>query len=146
MKKTVVTETPIVTAPPEAYTISDETIVDNDLCTFRIVRADLDPIWSFSLRAYCNNKTSDTTLSFSMDHVSVNGYMSDPMWAEKVSPGGIVEDSEILLFRNMFQTNGFPSADEIRFTFRVCDDVDQSAGDLVREVCTVYQSRGDGDA
>ena len=69
-EKTDVPETPEATNAPEnessaseiAYTISDEVIVDDENCIFKITKAEVDSIWGFTLKAYCENKTPDKTL------------------------------------------------------------------------------------
>ena len=132
------TEVPETTKEPEvSYTISDEVIVDDENCTFKITRAEVDKIWGFTLKAYCENKTSDKTLMFSIDDVSVNGYMVDPFWAEEVAPGKKSND-DITFSSTSFKDNGITTADEITFILRVYDSNDWGADDYIRDTFTIY--------
>ncbi len=119
------------------YTISNEVIVDDENCTFKIVKAEEDEFWGFILKAFCENKTDDTTLMFSIDNVSVNGYMVDPYWATEVSPGKKLND-EISFSTTDFENIGITSADEITFTLSVYDSDDWSADDLLEDTFTIY--------
>ncbi len=129
----------------EVYTIADEVIVDDENCAFIIKKAEVDPVWGFTLKAYCENKTSDKTLMFSLSGVSVNGYMADPLWAEEVAPGKKSNDA-ITFSSSDFDRIGITSADEISFTLRVYDSDDWGAEDLVCGVYTVYPTGLSADA
>ncbi len=118
------------------YTISDETLVDNEFCTFRITKAEVDSIWGFTLKVFCENKTEDKTLMFSVDDVVVNGYMADPFWASEVAAGK--KSNEEITFSSTFDTIGITSADEIIFNLRVYDNDDWAADSFVDESFTVY--------
>ncbi|MBQ9535022.1 MAG: hypothetical protein IJU78_04195 [Clostridia bacterium] len=121
----------------KTYTIADEVIVDNENCTFKIVKAEVDKLWGFKLKTYCENKTSDKALMFSIDDVSVNGYMSDPFWAEEVAPGKKT-NGDITFPSSDFEAIGLSFADEITFTLRVYDSDDWSADDYVKDTFTIY--------
>ncbi len=127
------------------YTIAGEVIVDDENCTFIIKKAETDPIWGFTLKAYCENKTSDKTLMFSIYDVSVNGYMTDPFWAEEVAPGKKSND-DISFPSSDFDEIGITSADEIVFSLRVFDYDDWTAEDLVHGVYAVYPTGLSADA
>lgn len=127
-----ITKEPISTL---SYTISDEIIVDNDMCTFKIVKAEDDEYWGFQLKVYCENKTSDKKLTFSMDDVSVNGYMSNPYWMEQVAPGKKSNDNVTFSSLDNIVT---PTVDELSFTLRVYDSDDWMADDYLKEAHTVY--------
>ncbi|MBR4743213.1 MAG: hypothetical protein IK082_03350 [Oscillospiraceae bacterium] len=122
---------------PASYTISDEVIVDDENCTFKIVKAEDDALWGFTLKAFCENKTADKTLMFSIDDVSVNGYMSDPVWATEVAAGKKSND-EITFLTSSFETIGITTADEITFTLNVYDYDDWMADYLVSDTFTIY--------
>ena len=119
-----------------SYTIADEVIVDDENVTFTIVKAEDDTIWGFALTAFCENKT-DKTLMFSIDNVSVNGYMSDPVWAAEVAAGK-KSNEEISFLSSSFETIGITSADEITFTLTVYDSDDWMADYYVDETFTIY--------
>ena len=124
-------------AAPGIYTISDEVIVDDENCTFKIVKAENDDIWGFTLKAFCENKTPDKNLMFSIDDVSVNGYMSDPVWATQVAAGKKANE-EITFLTSSFETIGITTADEITFTLNVSDYDDWMADNLVADTFTIY--------
>ena len=128
-------ETRAISAAP-AYVIDNEVIVDNDICVFKIVKAS-DDFWGFTLKAYCENKTSDKTLMFSLDEVSVNSYLVDPLWAEEVLPGK-KPNSEITFMSSELQKIGIIAPDEITFELRVYDSNDWFADSFVQEVFTIY--------
>ncbi len=122
---------------PLAYTIADEVLVDDETCTFTIKKARVDPLWGFTLEVFCENKTSDKTLMFSMDGVSINGYMEDPFWAKEVAPGKMTNE-DVSFSSTLFEDLQIASADEIRFTLKVYDSEDWGADDFVNDVFTVY--------
>ena len=138
-------EDPAAAQSAAAYTIADEVIVDDENCAFIIKKAEDDPIWGFTLKAYCENKTSDKTLMFSIDGVSVNGYMADPFWAEILEPGKKSND-DITFSTSDFEKIGIAAADEIIFSLRVYDSDDWSADDLVNDVFTIYPTGLSADA
>ena len=119
-----------------SYTISDEVIVDDENCAFTIVKAEDDDFWGFTLKAFCENKT-DKALTFSIDDVSVNGYMSDPFWMTEVAAGK-KSNEEITFVTSSFETIGITTADEITFTLNIYDSDDWEADNLVADTFTIY--------
>lgn len=111
------------------------TLVDNDHLTMKITGVDTDSIWGYTLKIYLENKT-DLKLMFSMDDVSVNGFMCDPYWAETVAPG-MKSNTTISWFESVFQENGIKTVEEIRFTLRVYDNTDWMADDILNQKFTV---------
>ena len=132
-------------APAPAYTIADEVIVENEYCAFKIVKAEVDRIWGFQLKVYCENKTADKNLMFSVDDVSVNGYMTDPLWAEQVAPGKKSND-EITFSSTALNKIGLTTVDEIEFTLRIHNYDDWKEDDIVNDVFTVYPTGLSADA
>lgn len=118
------------------YTIADEIIVDNEYCTFKIVKAEVDELWGFQLRAFCENKTEDKTLMFTLDGVSVNGYMCDPFYASEVASGK--KSNGTINFYDFLEEMETPMADEIVFTLRVYNSDDWSEDDIVNERFVIY--------
>lgn len=125
------------TKPPVkvAYTIKDELIADSDKYTFKIVEATDDPFWGFSLKVYCENKTTDKTMMFSFDDVSVNGYMTEPLFAEEVAPGK--RSNETVNFYDL-EDLGVTTPEEITFTLRIYDYNNWSADNFLKETYSVY--------
>ncbi|MBQ6519415.1 MAG: zinc ribbon domain-containing protein [Anaerolineaceae bacterium] len=119
------------------FTIKDLTIVDNANVLFKIIEAKTDRIWGFTLKAYCENKIADKTLMFSLDDVSVNGYMMDPFWATEV-PAGKKANKDISFSSAAFKTAGITVPEQIKFTLRVYDTNDWSSGDVLKEKYAIY--------
>ena len=145
-KEPVSTKAPVATKAPEPtevdkskYTIENEIVIDNDYCVFTIVRADEDNFWGPTLKVLCENKTSDQALMFSVDDVSVNGYMADPFWATSV-PAGKKENSELNFPATTLDQYGINTLDEVTFKLSVHedDDDDWSPDQYVDEFFTVY--------
>lgn len=124
-------------APKASYTINNQIIVDNDKCVFTIVKAEVDPIWGFTLKTLCENKTADTTLMFAIDDVSINGYMASALFAEEVAPGK-KSNEDASFSSSIFDDIGISSADEVAFKLRIYDSKDWSAPNIVNETFTVY--------
>ena len=120
-----------------SYTIADEVIVDNEVCTLKITKAEVDPIWGFTLKVFCENKTADKTLMFSISDAIVNGYMASPYWAEEVAPGKKSNDKVTFLSAD-FDEIGITSADEIIFSLKVYDSNDWLADAFVEDTFTIY--------
>lgn len=131
-------------AEKAGYTLSDEVIVDDENCRFTIKKAEDSGIWGFTIKVSCENKTADQTLMFSLDNVSVNGYMSDPFWATEVSAGKIA--NEEILFGKIVCADSIQTADEIRFTLFVYDADDWDAAHLVEEAFAVYPTGLDAES
>lgn len=123
-----------VTSKP-SYTIKDETIADTDLCTFRIVEASEDSFWGFALKVYCENKSSDKSMMFSLRDVSVNGYMADTIFAKEVAAGKKSNDD--VSFYDLEEI-GVTVPEEITFTLCVYDNENWGADYFVEETHTIY--------
>ena len=101
-----------------------------------IVKAEVDKFWGFTLDVYCENKTTKP-LSFSVDDVIVNGYLSDPLWAKEVAAGKKSND-DINFSSTSFEEIGITTADEIIFTLKVRDAEDWMADALLKKTFTIY--------
>lgn len=80
---------------------------------------------------YLVNKT-DKVLMFSVNDVSVNGFMCDPFWASEV-PVNAREYTSMSWFSSSFEENGITDVKEIELTFRVYDSNDWFAKDVYKE-------------
>ena len=125
-------------------TFEETVIVDNEYCTFTITSIDADNFWGYTLNAYIENKT-DKNLMFSLDNVSVNGYMCDPFWASSVS-AGMKSNEEISFSESDFEENGITDVTVIEFTLSVRDDDDWMADPIVDEVFSIYPLGTDFEA
>ena len=123
--------------PTETVAAFEEILlVDNENCTFKITSTGTDPIWGYTLQVYLENKT-DVELMFSLDDVSVNGFMCDPFWASSVAAGKKANE-EISFSDSDFEKNGITEVSEIVFTLTVYDANDWTADHLVSETFTIH--------
>lgn len=111
------------------------TLFDTDAATMKVVGYEYDDTWGFTLKVFLENKT-DKTLTFSVDEVSVNGYMIDPFWADEVA-GGKKSNTEISWFEDDLKENGVETIEDIEMRVYVHDSEDWSADYLVDDVFTV---------
>lgn len=125
---------PNTTATP-AVEFKEITLVDNESCTVIIKGVEEDALLGYALNVYLENKT-DLELMFSVDQVSVNGFMIDPFWATTVTAGKKA-NQQITFLDSDFETNSITQVEEISFTLNVYDNNDWLADYLVKEVFTV---------
>lgn len=114
---------------------TDNVIVDNEYVTAIVTGYEFDDIWGYTANLFLVNKT-DKEIMFSVDEVSVNGYMIDPFWADSILPGKC-SFSSISWFNDSLQENGITEVEEIEFLFRGYDFNDWMADDFVSEVITL---------
>ena len=128
---------PTTTVPPETTTprFEEITLVDDKNCTVIIKNIDLDALFGYTLNVFLENKT-DKELMFSVDKVSVNGFMCDPFWASAVSAGKKANE-QIHFSESDFKTNGIKEVTDISFTLNVYDNADWTADYLLEETFTV---------
>ena len=112
----------------------EKVFVDDDNCTFKISAIEEDEIWGYTLKADLENKT-DKNLMFSLENVSVNGFMCDPFWACSVQSGKKAK-SDISFSETAFKELGIEKVEEIEFTLSVSDEDDWEAEDLINETFT----------
>lgn len=133
------TESPTTEAPtvPEttAPAFAEITLVDNETCTVIIKGIDEENLFGYALNVFLENKT-DKELMFSLDEVSVNGFMCDPFWASTVSAGKKANE-QITFMESDFEANGIETVEEITFKLKVYDSGDWLSGNLVEESFTV---------
>ena len=127
--------TEVTTEAPTEAVFEEIVLADNENLTFKVTAVENDPIWGYTLKVFLENKT-DKELMFSLDEVSVNGFMCDPYWAETVAPGK-KSNTTISWFENTFAENGIETVEEITFTLRVYDSNDWLADDILNENFTV---------
>ena len=73
---------------------------------------------------------------FSVDDVSVNGFMCDPFWASTVSAGKKANE-KITFSEKSFEENGIEAVEEITFTLHVYDSNDFSADSVLKKTFTI---------
>ena len=134
----VQTTVPATTTQPETTEPAYEQIVlvDDENCTMIIKSVDAGNIMGYTLNVFLENKT-DKELMFSVDNVSVNGYMCDPFWASTVSAGKKA-NRQIQFSESDFAENGIREVSEITLTVNIYDNGNWAADYLVAETMTIH--------
>jgi hypothetical protein len=114
---------------------TDIVLVDNDYVTVIVTDFDPDNMWGYAANLYLVNKT-DATVMFSVDDVSVNGYMIDPFYATSVSAGKSAFSS-ITWFSSDFEDNGISGVKEIEMLFKAHDYDSWGSDSYFEEVVTL---------
>lgn len=124
--------------PKEAnYTIENEVVVDNEYCALTILNAEVKKSGTPEFKVMMENKTADKTLMFSLDNVSVNGWMLEPLFISSVAPGKKANDT-LSFSSDSFKECGLTSADRIAFDLRVYDSDDWLADAFVEDSFVIY--------
>ena len=123
-------------APAPEITLTEQVLVDDENCVVKIIGVEDDSIWGYTLKVYLENKT-DLELMFSVDGVSVNGFMCDPFWGSSVT-AGMKSNEEISFSTESFERNGITAPTDIQFKLRVSDYNDWMADPLVEQEFVVY--------
>ena len=110
-------------------------LAENDDITVKVTGTAEDPIWGYTLKVFLENKT-DKDLMFTVDDVSVNGFMCDPFWASTVAPGK-KSNEKITFSEKSFEENGIEAVEEITFTLHVYDSNDFSADSVLKKTFTI---------
>ena len=123
-------------APIQQPDFPETVIVDDENCTVKITGIDANNMWGYTLKVFLENKT-DLNLMYSVDKVSVNGYMCDPFWAATVN-AGMKANEEISFTADAFEKNGITDVTDITFNLRVYNDDDWAADALVDDMYVIY--------
>lgn len=108
---------------------TDTLVLDTDAVTIIVTEYTMDDIWGYCAKLFLVNKT-DKDLMFSVDDVSVNGFMLDPLYADLVE-GGKCAYSFISWLESDLQDNGITEVNNIELTLRVYDSTDWMTDDVV---------------
>lgn len=122
---------------PEKVAFEEITVVDNDECVIKILGIEENNIWGYTLNAYLENKSSEKTYMFSVIDASINGVKSDPVFAKEVAAGKKAND-DISFTDSTLKENGITKFSDIELTFRVYDNDDWLADEIVKETVHVY--------
>ena len=114
---------------------TDNVLVDNDDVTILLTGITEDDIWGYTLNFYFINKTG-STLMYSIDGASINGYMADPYFATSVLPG-TCSFSGASWSDSTLEESGIEAVESIELTFRVYDYNNILGDDIVNEVFTI---------
>lgn len=124
------------TVPPTTTPVFREiTLVDTDDVTVKITGIEEDAIFGYTLKVFIENKT-DKELMFTVENVSVNGFMCDPFWASTVD-AGMKANEEISFSDKEFEKNNIEAVEKIQLTLRAYDNDDWTADDIVNETLTI---------
>ena len=129
------TETTLVPTETAAPAFAEITLVDDDNCTVTIKSIDENNMFGYALNVFLENKT-DKELMYTVDNVSVNGYMCDPFWAATVDAGKKANE-QITFMESDFETNGIQEVTDITFTLQVYDSNDWTDDYLLEETFTI---------
>ena len=130
---TTAPETTVSTKDPAEF--REIVLVDDENCTVTVKSVKSDGLFGYTLQVFLENKT-DVELMFTVDDVSVNGYMCDPFWASTVSAGKKANE-EISFSESDFEVNDIAQVEDITFTLKVYDSNNWEAEDLVNQIFTV---------
>ena len=114
---------------------TDGVIVDNDQVSAILTDIDEDGFWGYTINLYLENNT-DKEMMFSVDDVSINGYMADPFWAKSVGAGKVAFTS-LSWSDSTLEKNGITSVDQIEMTFKIKDANDWRADPIFNEIVTL---------
>ena len=116
-------------------TSKEQVLVEDENITVKFTGTQEDSLWGYTVKVYLENNT-DNDLMFSVDDVSVNGFMCDPFWASTVAAGKKANE-KITFSEAAFAENGIEAVEEITFTLHVYDSNDLSADSLLKKTFTV---------
>lgn len=101
---------------------NDTALVDNDSIGVYFMGTDPDALMGYAVYLGLENKT-DTSLTFSADNVSVNGYMCEPYWADSVA-GGKIALSEVTWLKSMLQSAGIEKIESVEMDLTAYKEFD----------------------
>ncbi len=97
-------------------------VADNDDCVIKLTEIEDDNIFGFTIKAYLENKSEDTSYMFSLAMSAVNGVQVDPWFSCIVEPGKKANE-EITFSDTVLERNGIEYTDlELVFQYRNKDD------------------------
>lgn len=105
-----------ITYPTRKTEANEVVLYDTDEYSFIILSSETDG-GDYLLHCYLDNKTGHE-ITFSMDDVSVNGFMADPFWGASV-PAGKKLYTTVDFYESILEENGITSVEEIEFTLRI---------------------------
>lgn len=124
------------TTPVNANVFEETVLVDNNDILFKITAIENDPIWGYTMKTQIENR-SDKDLMFSLNDVSVNGYMCEPYFAVTVS-AGMKANKDISFSTDSFETIGITHVTDVEFELRVYDNNNWTADDILEETFSIY--------
>lgn len=116
--------------------LAQTVLVDNDDLLFKIISTETNAIWGYTWKIYLENRTNQD-LMFSLQDVSVNGYMCDPYFATTVN-AGMKANKEISFLKEQFQQIGIKEVTQVEFTLQVYDANDWTEDAIWSETYRLY--------
>ncbi len=117
-----------------ACALAEETLWDDQDLTI-IVKSIETGNDSLAIKLYLENKT-DKEIMFSLESASVNGWDSDPFWAEAIPAGK--KANETLTWRHLSEDGITTPPSIIALAMRAYDNDDWFAPDFIEQVFTLY--------
>ncbi|MBR4108787.1 MAG: hypothetical protein IKK41_00470 [Oscillospiraceae bacterium] len=114
---------------------TDTVLIDNENVTAIVTGYEEDDLWGYTAKVFFVNKT-DKTVMFTVEDVSVNGFMADPFFANEVDTGKCAFSS-ISWSDTTLEENGITEIQTIELTIRAYDSNDLLADDLAKETVTL---------
>lgn len=128
--------TPEATVPPTTEPAFREIVLaEDENVTVKVTGVEEDGLLGYTLKVFLENKT-DKELMFTVENVSVNGFMVDPFWADTVDAGKKANE-EIFFLRSDFANNGIEAVEEITLTLRAYDNDNWLADDIFNDTITI---------
>lgn len=124
------------TSSSERFLLSETTILDNDLCSFKITGAEVDSFDGFVLRATMENKSNDKTLSFTLDNTVINGVQSFSFFWQEVTPGNKA-NANVTFVKTKLEQNGIKDFTDIELT-AVATNTDNLTDEVGRGTAHIY--------
>lgn len=114
----------------------EQTLVDTDLCSMKIVGFAEDSFWGFTLQAELKNKTEDKNLRFYVDSGSVNGVCYDPYLYTDVAAGETATAD--ISFYNDDLNDLLGRFTDVELLINIYDADNWAAGNLVEDSFHIY--------
>ncbi len=127
---------PSESKPQQQSKFEETVLVDNANILFKITSVENDPVWGYTLKVQIENRT-DKDLMFSLNDVSVNGYMCDPFFATTVT-AGMKANKDISFSISSFKEIGIQQVTDIAFELRVYDSNNLAVDEILEEDFIIY--------
>lgn len=124
------TETPTTAAPVE------QVLFTNEQASFVLTSNPYaDGFWGQMIDVRLENN-ADTSLMFSLDEVSINGYMIDVLFASDIAAGK-KENTSITIFSSELEKNKITTIETIEFELHIYNSENWEAPDIVQQTFVI---------
>lgn len=111
--------------------------IDNDYCSVTATGVEIDEYWGYTVKVLLENKTEDKNYMYTVEYAAINGVNVSASCYSTVAPGKKTNDR--VTFTDYFlEEQDIGEYTDIELTFRVYDNDDWSADDVVKETIHVY--------